>query len=293
MSFRPVELSDRTAYDRFFQASGTAASDYGFVNVWGWAEEYDLEIRFEPDCVLIRQKDEKPVYWAPLGNWKEMDWNDVFTRLRAEDELVFTRVPESLLTVWQSIPNLRLEEAEERGHWDYIYRVEDLIALKGNKLHKKKNLATQFVKQYPYQYAALDASGIRMAMEMQAEWCDWKDCESSEELMAENNVIKKIFSCFTELKDELIAGAVFVEGKMAGYTIAQKYGYETVLIHFEKGDTSYKGIYQALNKLFLEHQAAGYRLVNRESDLDNPGLRKAKLSYRPVDFVKKYSVTVF
>ena len=293
MPLQPVKLADRPAYDRFFHKCGTAASDYCFVNVWGWAEEYDLEIRFETDCVLIRQQDEKPVYWAPVGDWEAMDWNDVFARLRPKGDLVFTRVPEDLLEIWRSLPDWRLEAAEERGDWDYIYRVEDLISLKGNKLHKKKNLVNQFVKQYPYEYAALGVDGAGMAMDLQAEWCDWKECESDEELMAENNVIKKIFNYFTELKDELMAGGLFVTGKMAGYTIAQKLSADTVLIHFEKGNASYKGIYQALNKLFLEHQAAGYRFVNRESDLDNPGLRKAKLSYRPMDFVKKYSVTVF
>ena len=249
--------------------------------------------RFESDCVLIRQGGENPVCWAPVGNWEKMDWSDVFDRLRSGGNLVFTRVPENLLEIWRSIPQLRLEAAEQRGHWDYIYRVEDLISLKGNKLHKKKNLVNQFMNQYPYEYAALDTQDIRMAMDLQTEWCDWKDCESDEELMAENNVIEKIFTRFGEFGDELMAGAVFVEGQMAGYTIAQELSADTVLIHFEKGNAAYKGIYQALNKLFLEHQAAGYRFVNRESDLDNPGLRKAKLSYRPVDFVKKYSVTVF
>jgi hypothetical protein len=34
-------------------------------------------------------------------------------------------------------------------------------------------------------------------------------------------------------------------------------------------------------------------VVNREQDLDDPGLRKAKESYHPIDFMKKYELRGF
>ena len=63
-----------------------------------------------------------------------------------------------------------------------------------------------------------------------------------------------------------------------------------LVIHFEKGNPDYKGVYQTINQMFLETLSGRYPTVNREQDLDDPGLRKAKLSYHPIGFQKKFKV---
>ena len=70
--------------------------------------------------------------------------------------------------------------------------------------------------------------------------------------------------------------------------MAEKLGANTLVIHFEKGNPDYKGVYQAINQMFLEHFGNPDILVNREQDLGDAGLRKAKLSYHPVDYLKKF-----
>jgi len=77
---------------------------------------------------------------------------------------------------------------------------------------------------------------------------------------------------------------------MVAYTIAESLTKDTLVIHFEKGNQDCKGVYQAINQMFLEHSGNKFEWVNREQDLDNQGLRKAKLSYNPVNFLKKYRV---
>ena len=88
----------------------------------------------------------------------------------------------------------------------------------------------------------------------------------------------------------LEGGALLVDGEMAAYTIGERLAPDTLLIHFEKGSPGYKGIYQAVNQMFVEQAQGTCQWVNREQDLDNEGLRKAKMSYNPVDFIKKYTL---
>lgn len=61
-------------------------------------------------------------------------------------------------------------------------------------------------------------------------------------------------------------------------------------IHFEKGREGYKGIYQFMNQAFAQALPAYFKLINREQDLGDEGMRQAKMTYRPSGFVNKYRV---
>jgi len=62
-------------------------------------------------------------------------------------------------------------------------------------------------------------------------------------------------------------------------------------IHFEKADDTYKGIYQFINRSFAAMLVDCIEVINREQDLGDPGLRQAKMSYRPTSFIKKYRIS--
>jgi hypothetical protein len=106
-------------------------------------------------------------------------------------------------------------------------------------------------------------------------------------LSAENRVIEKVLKNWSSLKG-LIGGALLVNDDIVAYTVAEMLDSGAMVIHFEKGNPDYKGVYQAINQMFLERFGNPDILVNREQDLDDEGLRKAKLSYHPVDYLRKF-----
>jgi uncharacterized protein len=290
LNFEPISLDKQNKYLKCFSQCSQKASDYSFVNLWGWAEVYGLYWAWSDQIVWIKQTIPNEVLWAPVASWSEIDWNRYFNEY-FEISTTFQRIPEDLLTLWEKRIGNRIIVEEAREHWDYLYDVDELVQLKGNRFHKKKNLLNQFKKKYDFQFVPFDIEMIDMAAAMQEDWCTWRDCESSDALAAENQVISRVLDSWQKLEG-LTGSAIIVDQQMAAYTIAEPLSEDTVVIHFEKGNADFKGIYQAINQMFLEYSGKKHKTVNREQDLGDTGLRKAKLSYNPIDFLKKYRVTL-
>ena len=290
LEFEAINLEKQQTYLQHLGKCLQISSDYSFLNLWGWAEEYGLGWAWQDRLVWIKQTWPEDLYWAPVGAWETVDWNASLDKILSRPA-VFTRVPEKLVECWETRLGNRLTISDERGNWDYLYSVPELVELKGNRFHKKKNLLNQFKKKYAYQYLPLGPQMIENALAMQTDWCTWRDCESSEILASENRAIAKILGQWPNLTGQL-GGAVLVEKTLVAYTVAERLTHDIVLIHFEKGGPEYKGVYQAINQMFLASLKNEFAIVNREQDLDDEGLRKAKLSYNPTGFLRKYRVRI-
>ena len=288
LNFEPITLDKQHDYLKYFVACPQKASDYSFINLWGWAEEYGLCWAWSDGLVWIKQTIPEIFYWAPVGPWERILWENCLPKYFIE-KTIFVRIPEILMQFWKKRVGNRIINEENREHWDYLYLVSDLIELRGRRFHKKKNLLNQFKRKYEYEYVLFTTEMIDRAMAMQKDWCAWRDCESSEALSAENRVIARILKSWEKLPT-VTGGAILIDQEMVAYTMAESLSDDTLIIHLEKGNQEYKGIYQAINKMFLDHSGSEHKIVNREQDLGDEGLRKAKLSYNPVDFLKKYRV---
>ncbi|MBU1003992.1 MAG: DUF2156 domain-containing protein [Proteobacteria bacterium] len=286
--FKPVSLDGQDDYLKRFALCPQKVSDYSFINIWGWAEHYGLEWYFGESHVWLRQTKPEVVYWAPVGPWNDMPWEQCPTLPLCGP---FTRVPEKLALIWQDCFEGRLTLTEARQHWDYVYSVPELTSLAGNRFHKKKNLLNQFKKTYAYHYHSMTRDCVEDVLDMQMDWLNWRDAESRSVLAAENKAISRVLQSWDDLRG-VFGGVLEVDGSKAAYTVGEHLCDQTLVIHFEKGMTQYKGIYQAINQMFLEGEAGAYELVNREQDLGDPGLRKAKESYNPVEYQKKFEVAL-
>jgi hypothetical protein len=88
----------------------------------------------------------------------------------------------------------------------------------------------------------------------------------------------------------LKGGAILIDGKVEAFTLGEPLNQNTVVIHIEKANPTYEGIYPLLNQAFLENEWSGYTYINREQDLGEEGLRKSKESYFPHHMVNKYII---
>ncbi|MFW6357457.1 MAG: DUF2156 domain-containing protein [bacterium] len=287
MDFQDLDLEMQGRYIGYYRNCRQKASDLSFVNMWSWMEVYGLQWAFDRDLVWIRQRRPVEAYWPPAGDWDRVDWEKILSALPAG--LRFIRVPEHLAMLWKNQPNSRVSLFESREHWDYVYSVRELIELKGNRYHNKKQLLNQFLQQYDFTFEVMDDANIEEALALQTEWCAWRDCETSDALLEENKAIVRTLHDWNQLQGVFGAG-ILVDGEMVAYTVGEPLGDDTLVIHYEKACPSIVGGYQAINQLFLHHCGSRFASVNREQDLGEEGLRKAKLSYFPSHFIKKYEV---
>jgi len=288
LSFEPIALSHQNAYQAYLTKCPQVSSDYGFVNLFGWAEIYGLEIAWTEKMVFLRQNRPEPLMWAPVGDWLSVDWPACKADY-PDDFSSFVRVPETLANIWQQAFGGQIVATADHDMWDYLYDARELRELRGNKFHKKKNLVNQFKKKNTYTYAAMTGGLADQAMALQDDWCSWRVCESLSQLEHENQAIMRTLSNWDRL-DGIQGAGIFVDDLIVAYTIGEMLAADTLAIHFEKGCPDYKGSYQAINQLFLAHQPGTVGWVNREPDLGDEGLRQAKLSYQPVDYLKKYRI---
>jgi len=171
-----------------------------------------------------------------------------------------------------------------RESWEYIYSVPELIDLPGRRYHQKRNHCNQFLCECRYAWHTLTPGKFGLCTDFFEWWASQK--EESETVKAERTALKAAFANWDFLA---LKGAwIEIGGRMAGFTVGGMINPELAVIHFEKADTAYPGIYAAMNQMFLASAFSDVPFVNRQEDLGIEGLRRAKMSYRPVRFAEKW-----
>jgi Uncharacterized conserved protein len=291
-NFTSVSLDGSRDFYDLWQRTPRRSLDYTLPNLWGWQEYYGLEWRFDGSLCWIRQTLPRPVCWAPVGDWNAVDWNHALWDSCTEAALDFIRVPEELLHIWQQALPGRVDAGEDRGQWEYLYAREDLARLPGNRFHKKKNHCNSYVKAYGEpDYRSLDDAMVEDVLAVQDDWCQWHECENSPSLRAENEAINRVLSHWDRFSG-LDGGSLYVDGQMVAFSVGEKLDELSLGVHYEKGLNGFRGVYQTINREFAQHAGAGFTYINRAQDLDEEGLRQAKMTYLPTDFLRKYKVRV-
>jgi hypothetical protein len=195
----------------------------------------------------------------------------------------FVRIPEETAT---TLRNAGLNVEADRDNWDYVYLVSDMVALKGRRYHKKRNLIKQCLAAYTCEYERITPERIAECLEMQEEWCEVRGCGKDPGLCTEAAAIRETFLHFETL--QVIGGSIRVNGKIRAYALGEELKPGTAVCHFEKAMPGIRGLGQLINQWFTMYDLSGFQFVNREQDLGIPGLRQAKESYYPHHMVHKF-----
>ncbi|ADU27009.1 DUF2156 domain-containing protein [Ethanoligenens harbinense] len=293
IEFHAPELADKSRVDAAMLAGDCRSDDYCFGNLFIWRFYYKTRIAFWDGMTLISfEKDlqGRVRYLFPMGS------GDVQGAIRALSREPDACRPFTLAGVTEEMKK-RLQELFpgkftfelNRDFSDYIYSVEDLVNLAGRKYHGKRNHITRF-KRTDWRIEPITPANLDVCDRLNEEWCAMNHYEETPSLVEEHKAVKEAFSHFEQLG--FSGGLLRQDGRPVAYTFGEPICRDTFGIHVEKAFSDVEGAYPAINREFLAMSCTGYAYVNREEDVGDEGLRKAKLSYHPVLLLDKYTATL-
>jgi len=172
-----------------------------------------------------------------------------------------------------------------RDEWDYVYRTRDLIELDGPEYHTQRKELKKATSQFELVFEPMTKASQTACLELEEIWCDLKHCTYDKFSHAEDLALREAIANLDELG--FFGGVVLANDKVQALTVAEKLNKNTAVVHFEKANPSIRGLYQFVNQQFCEHALKDFEFVNREQDVGEPGLRRAKEGYHPDHFVEK------
>lgn len=289
---KELSLGESEIFKAVLSQFPPSISEMTFTNLFIWRHKYQIRLSRRGSLLcLLADRGKESFYLPPVGAGDVAGCcRDMLSHLQSMGAAPkVARVPEEVIrSVDWDREGLKAEP--DRDQSDYVYLVEELVSLKGRKYHRKRNHITQFKSKYSSRYVPISAEWIPECLRLQTEWCNLRQCEAIPGLASEFVAIKEAFAHFEELG--LRGGAILIEGRVEAFSFGEPLNAETVVIHIEKANPAFDGLYPMINQAFLEQEWSGYRYVNREQDLGEEGLRKAKESYFPHHMVDKHVITL-
>ncbi|MEL3912059.1 DUF2156 domain-containing protein [Treponema pedis] len=287
--FARISVDMQNEIEFYLRKLPDGISELTFMNLYLFRETYKYRIsKTEKLLIITGEYKGEPFFITPCCTV-----NVEITKELLEKYKNWTILSKSFLdnnrTVFELpyFKNLKIEE--DRDNFDYIYLRKNLAELAGKDFHKKKTHINKFEKTYEnIRIEPLTLENIDDARKILEIWA-----ESLTDKTPENSDYYAALDALDIFPRSAMPGIVlYVWNEPVAWTIAEiTQNNKTAVILFEKADASYKGSFQYINYAFARYLPEYIEFINREQDLGDEGLRQAKMTYRPVKFIKKYKIT--
>ena len=279
---------------------GTSGLSFTSLYMWRNINNFSWQIIGDYLCIAglshLETDTEEPFLFPPLTKTGTYDSKALNETIKEAKKIFQSKgykfsirlMPAPMIEIIKTACPGELEFFDDRPNYDYLYRKQDLIELKGREYHSKKNHLNYFLNNYKYQYVTLTSDMAETAMQFIREFNERKHLPEHEMelLRMEERAMVDVFDNLEAVG--YLAAAIIIDGKIEALSIGGTLNDNTITVHVEKANIDYRGLYQLINNEFCRHTADNIEFINREEDMGIPGLRKAKLSYKPVELVESH-----
>lgn len=312
---KPFDIRAKTIMETYLKEVESDISDYTFAANFIWLSNASgfYSIINETFCLFILQGGELSMLLPPLGKkerrneammecFEIMNANNssrFYSKIEYVDESMlegFVNYLEEGTLIYEMLESYLVE----RKLVDYIYKSEDLIELKGNAYHTKRNEINRFKKSYPNHRIELLDPEIH-AQDINALFNKWvndrikympkEEADSFlDGIYHEKSAIKRVLRYYKEM--EAIGIVIYIDDTLKGFTVGELINDTTSSILIEKTDFEVLGcaqfIFREFSKLLKERFNTTF--INVGDDMGFENLKKVKMSYRPERLVPKYTI---
>ncbi len=279
--FKPIKMEDRKLIQDYIDEYHPLSCEYNFANLYCWQEPYNTIWSIYKDRLAIYD-DVNRCSYLPLGvemTPKELVLFSLDMKRNGMGANVGV-VPSEYLKKYPGIKQF-YTIVHERDSTEYLYSVEALCDLKGTKLHKKKNLISQFHRKYPNSSIKPLSGRFKTEAKNLADEIYNGHERFLNGIENEHIALLKALNEFEEIGLE--GQVLLVESDLVAFSIFSRLTDNTYDIHFEKSCQRFKSAAQVINHETAKYLREKCTYLNREQDLGIKGLRQAKMSYDPAN----------
>ena len=281
--YRNLHLEDKPFFDTLFQELQPRLSELTFAGLYLFRAAHSYQLSRLDDSVIVSGKgyDGSPYALSPLGGDEAGATQSLLTDgwdLYGGEELVSAATARGTEVI----------VLEDRDSFDYVYRRSDLAELPGNRYHKKKNRISYFTNRHEFtveEYRDRHRDGCLALLD---DWMRVHERVENGSLAQEVQATAEALALSRQLALEGVV--VLVAGEIRAFAFGERLNATTSVCHFQKADPFLDGLYQLVDREFNRRLFTDCEFVNREQDLGEPNLRKSKLSYHPVELVRKFRI---
>lgn len=292
--FRPLELEDQLFLQAHLWKGRPETSELTFTNLFIWRSLYRWQWSMAGDFLLLlgQKEGQDPFFLQPIGPGPRLEISrKALAWLRKERGVSQPQIERADAKLAAELgATTGLEISPRREHFDYLYRTSDLSDLRGSKYHAKRNHINRFLQNYGrgHSLVPIGPENLSLCIDFQDRWCEMKRCSEDLNLLDEWEAVRTALAHFEALGVQ--GGAILLDGKVEAFTFGELLNEETAVVHIEKANPEIPGLYAFINQRFCQDYWSSIPFINREQDLGEEGLRRAKLSYNPVRLVEKFSI---
>ena len=292
--FKRLELNDQSEINSLV-SQYPPYSDYNFLSLWNYDTENLTEISILNGNLVVRFTDyitSKPFY-SFIGDNKIGDTVSALLTLSGDKKLPreLSLIPEISNVKNNDLRNLNI--MEDLDNFDYILSVDKIAKLEGNKYRSKRNLVNRFIREYgKVPIVSLNLQNTQAQQQIEDLFFTWEKQKQKPRSETEHELtaIRRLFLAATKV--QVVPMGIYIKNKLAAFILNEVSHQQYAVIHFEKADIDYVGISSYLKQAAAKKMNdLGCKYINYQQDLGIEGLRKSKLSWRPVFFLKKYKIS--